>query len=129
MNSGFHFANPTGLGAALLIPLLWLLFRHGDRGRIAAMATWGEIRIPPTSRALLYISALFLAFGLARPTWRAPQPETAQGGDLVFLLDVSRSMLANDAVPSRLERAKMTARALVAEAHGQRVALVAFSGS
>jgi Ca-activated chloride channel homolog len=128
--SSFHFANPAGLAALFTLPLLWLLFRHGDRGRLAAIAAWDRsAALPRTRRSLVYAAALLLAFGLARPTVRTSRTEAPSGGDVVFLLDVSRSMLANDAVPSRLARAKEAARSLAAEALGQRVALVVFSGS
>jgi Ca-activated chloride channel family protein len=127
-----HFANPLGLVAAVAMPLLWLWFRRGDRGRAAALARWnGFVAAPPSigRRALYYMAALLLALALARPSWRPVTTETVRAGDIVFLLDVSRSMLATDARPSRLARAKAAARAIADEAHGQRVALVAFSGS
>src|SRR5258708_5636670 len=117
---------------AVAAPLLWLWFRHGDRGRAVALARWnGSIATRPliAKRALHYAAALLLALGLARPSWRAPVTEEVRAGDIVFLLDVSRSMLATDAAPSRLARAKAVARAIAEEARGQRLALVAFSGS
>jgi Ca-activated chloride channel homolog len=127
-----HFANPPGLAAAVAMPLLWLWFRRGDRGRSDALARWKDgVASPPAigKRALYYIAALFLALALARPSWRPAAMEPVRAGDIVFLLDVSRSMLATDALPSRLVRAKAAARAIAEEARGQRVALLAFSGS
>ena len=50
------------------------------------------------------------------------------GADIVVALDVSRSMLAEDAAPSRLARAKADVRELLDRVSGHRVGLVAFAG-
>jgi Ca-activated chloride channel family protein len=80
--------------------------------------------------ALLLFSVLFIVFAATRPAWN-PKPETIErrGRDLVFLLDVSRSMLAEDLLPNRLERAKLAIRDCVELLQGDRVALVAFAGT
>ncbi|MCZ7647726.1 MAG: VWA domain-containing protein [Planctomycetota bacterium] len=51
-----------------------------------------------------------------------------RGSDLVVLLDVSRSMLATDVPPSRLERAKSDVKLLLQRLKGERVGLIAFAG-
>ncbi len=51
-----------------------------------------------------------------------------RGSDLYVLVDVSRSMLADDVPPSRLERAKADVSALVNRLEGERVGLIAFAG-
>jgi len=60
-----------------------------------------------------------------------PHQETteAMGRDIVFLVDVSRSMLARDVAPNRLERSKIWISDLVSELKTDRVGLVAFAGS
>jgi Ca-activated chloride channel family protein len=72
---------------------------------------------------------LFLALALLGPvrghTYRAV---SRRGLDIVLCLDTSRSMLAQDLRPSRLERAKREIRGLLDHLRGDRVALVAFSG-
>jgi len=80
--------------------------------------------------ALLLISVMFIVFALTRPAWN-PKPETIErrGRDVVFLLDVSKSMLAEDLVPNRLERAKLAIRDCVERLQGDRVGLVAFAGT
>ena len=65
----------------------------------------------------------------ARPGTRSRRPIKRQGRDVVFLLDVSKSMLAEDLVPNRLERAKLAILDAVDRLQGDRVALVAFAGT
>lgn len=82
-------------------------------------------------RALLVASSvLLIAFALARPQQGERTREVEQRGrDLVFVIDVSRSMLARDLAPSRLERAKIWINDLVDDLGGDRVGLVAFAGA
>ena len=72
----------------------------------------------------------FLVFALAGPMWGFRWEQVRREGiDLVIALDTSRSMLATDVKPNRLARAKLAVRDLVAEARGDRLALVPFAGS
>ena len=79
---------------------------------------------------LLLASIVFIIMAMTRPAWNA-MPETIQrrGRDVVFLLDVSRSMLAEDLVPNRLERAKLAISDCLDRIQGDRVGLVAFAGT
>lgn len=75
-------------------------------------------------------SCLVLALALARPQSSPEEREvTRKGRDLVFVVDVSRSMLAEDLAPNRLERAKIWIEDLVDTMQGDRVGLVAFAGA
>ena len=80
--------------------------------------------------ALVIAATVLVVASLTRPAWN-PRPQTIErrGRDLVFLLDVSRSMLAEDLPPNRLERAKLAIRDCIEELRGDRVALVAFAGT
>ena len=79
---------------------------------------------------LLLMAVMLLVFSMTRPSWN-PKPETVErrGRDVVFLLDVSKSMLAEDLVPNRLERAKLAIEDCVDQLQGDRVGLVAFAGT
>jgi Ca-activated chloride channel family protein len=98
------------------------LLRHINVNVSAARRRW---------KAALVLAAFgAVVLALTRPGWN-PRPETLErrGRDVVFLLDVSRSMLAEDLKPNRLEHAKLAIRDCVEAAEGDRVALVAFAGS
>ncbi|MFC1493771.1 VWA domain-containing protein [Thermodesulfobacteriota bacterium] len=79
---------------------------------------------------LIILALAFFIFALTRPSWN-PKPEKIErkGRDIVFLLDVSKSMLAEDLVPNRIERAKLAINDCVDQLMGDRVALVAFAGT
>lgn len=78
---------------------------------------------------LLALAAGTAAVGLAGPRWGSRVVTTeSKALNVVLAVDVSRSMLAEDAAPSRLERAKDQARRLVYQLRGDRIGLVAFAG-
>jgi Ca-activated chloride channel homolog len=82
--------------------------------------------------SLLLVAAGLLGFAVLGPQWGHADEvaPTVQGRDVFLLLDVSRSMLAEDVAPNRLERAKNELRTLLAlleQRGGYRVALIAFA--
>lgn len=80
-------------------------------------------------RSLLLLSTLLLFGTLARPQWGATWEETeAVGIDLMFALDTSRSMLAEDIAPNRLERSRLAILDFLNKIQGDRVGLIAFAG-
>jgi Ca-activated chloride channel family protein len=77
---------------------------------------------------LAAVAAVFLA--LARPQWGFAWEEARmQGLDIIIAIDTSRSMLAQDVAPNRIERAKLAAIDLMRLAKTDRLGLVAFAGS
>ncbi|MEO8498506.1 MAG: VWA domain-containing protein, partial [Planctomycetota bacterium] len=71
-----------------------------------------------------------LIFAAARPRWGVYFEDVqSRGVDMFVLLDVSRSMLAEDVAPNRLERAKSDIRDLLQYLQGDRVGLIAFAGA
>ena len=80
--------------------------------------------------ACLVLALAMIGTALMRPQWNAREREVERRGrDLVFLIDVSRSMLARDLAPNRLERSKIWVRDLASSLGGDRVAIVAFAGA
>lgn len=92
--------------------------------------------IPASSKVRRAVSALLLlgsmalmAITLIDVRWGKVEREIPQKGiEVVFVLDVSRSMLAEDAAPNRLARAKQQIKDMVDEMAGDRVGLVVFAG-
>lgn len=84
----------------------------------------------PRLRWRLAIGSVLLVFALARPQWgHLDEPVFDQAREIVIALDLSRSMLATDVRPSRLERAKLLVTSLLERLAGERVGLVVFSGT
>jgi Ca-activated chloride channel family protein len=96
--------------------------------RLTAQATTGRL----AARLALVFLAMLAAIGaLMRPQVRG-ETETVSSmqttADVMFVLDTSRSMLAEDAAPNRLARAKAEIAQLVGKLDGHRVGLIAFAG-
>jgi Ca-activated chloride channel family protein len=111
--------NRSALGA-FLSPVM--------QRRLTAQATTGRL----VWRLVLVLLAMLAAIGaLMRPQVRG-ETETVSTlqttADVMFVLDTSRSMLAEDAAPNRLARAKAEIAQLVGRLDGHRVGLIAFAG-
>ncbi|MEM7414633.1 MAG: VWA domain-containing protein [Gemmatimonadota bacterium] len=134
----FRFEDPLVLLLLVLLPaLFWLRHRGGRSPAIrysavgdAAAAGGGAaswlIRLPALLRALA-LAAFVVA--LARPqTGITTENILTEGIDIVLVLDLSTSMLAEDLQPNRLEAAKTVAADFVAGRRNDRIGLVAFAG-
>ena len=72
---------------------------------------------------------IFLMLALAQPRWGVEQvKQTKRSHDLLFVLDVSESMLAEVPEPNRLARAKQKIDSIAERSPGNRYGLIAFSG-
>lgn len=82
-------------------------------------------------KALLLLAAFSsIVFALCEPAWNGrPRKVKQRGRDIVVLLDVSKSMLAEDIRPNRLERAKIAISDLLNVLKGDRIGLVTFAGN
>ena len=142
--SDFRFGEVEMLHALWLVPALAALMLRAARRRRRALeefvesgllARLGRSSMPDPARRVLKCLLVLAAIGslvvaLARPAWDAVREEVTQRGrDVVFLLDVSRSMLAEDLPPNRLERAKLAILDAVDRLDGDRVALAVFAGA
>ena len=125
----------------LLIPLMftayWLMrrlrkrriARFGDPELVARLTPEVPRRKGWMKLTLLSIALLFLAIGMARPQLGAILKEKEiKGAEIMVVLDVSNSMLAEDYSPNRLERAKLAISKLVDELQGDRIGLIIFAG-
>ncbi len=137
------FAQPQFLWLlALLVPALILFFLWAERARarlvrqfisdrlLGALLTGLSPRRRRWRQALIVLAAALLCVALARPQWGYEWEEAKQRGlDIVVALDTSKSMLAEDVKPNRLERAKLAAVDLARLAQTDRLALVPFAAT
>lgn len=100
------------------------------RGVLPRLIPLENLRRMGAWRAVMALCAVLgVAGSLLGPLWgRQWQENTQQGASVIFALDTSRSMLAGDIAPSRLERAKSALAELVAGLRGDRVGLICFAG-
>lgn len=137
----FRLAHPLILYLLLVIPLLVLLFVYARQRKKKALSAFGDLnlvmRLIPEysgSREILKfiiwtIAWALIVIGLADPqTGSKLEKIKRQGIDMIFALDVSNSMLAQDITPNRLERAKQAIIHLLGKLNNDRVGLVIFAG-
>ena len=93
--------------------------------RMASVSISREV----TTVLLAVAAMVLLVFALVDIRWGKVWREVPQKGiEVMFVLDVSRSMLAEDVTPSRLQRAKQQISDTMSVMQGDRVGLVVFSG-
>lgn len=139
LTGGVRLTSPDAFLLLWAIPPLVALFIHaslrrrrallrfaGDRPQLRA----GRRNARPLKGGLLVAAVVLIVVALARPGW-TPETRTVErrGRDVVFVVDVSRSMLAQDLAPNRLERARLAILDTLEVLRGDRVALVAFAGT
>ena len=125
----------------IILPALTLFFWWAWRERQRLMTQFIQARllpglifgVSPTRQkvrfALTTIAFALLIIALARPQWGFTWQESKQKGlDIVVAIDTSKSMLAEDIAPNRLQRAKLAALDLMQQAKSDRLGLVAFAG-
>lgn len=79
---------------------------------------------------LMFIGIIFLLLALLQPQWNKKEHKVyQQGRDIFIALDTSRSMLAADCRPNRLEFAKKKIKELLAQLSCDRIGLIVFSGT
>lgn len=135
------FRTPEVLWLLVLVPVVTGLLVHGYRARTQALARFGDPSVVLSltrgrSPRLRAVRGVLFVVGLALAiiAWAGPQYGShtrvlkKRGIDVVIALDFSKSMLAKDVRPSRIERAKAELTRLFGELTGDRVGVVAFAG-
>jgi Ca-activated chloride channel family protein len=135
------FRLPWVLWLLAFVPIAAALLVYGYRARGRSLATFGQPSTVNTlirgrSPRLRALRGVLLVLGLlcAILAWAGPQYGShtrllsKRGIDFVIALDFSKSMLAKDVRPSRIERAKLELSRLFGELTGDRVGMVAFAG-
>lgn len=137
----FRFANPHMLWLLLLIPAMALALLVVSRLRRRSLSRFGNPELlrelmPEVSRAresiksALFLTALALAvLAAARPQFGSKlREEKSRGIEMMLVVDVSNSMLAEDYTPSRLDRTKYAIDKLFSSLNQDRVGMVVFAG-
>ena len=137
-----RFENELYLFGLLLIPVLLILFMWMQYRRNKAFKAWGHedtVRqlmpeLPKYKRTvkivLLGLAAAFISLGMANLQYGSKEKEVERKGlDVMIVLDLSKSMLAEDVEPNRLDKAKLFIRELLKEFTNDRVGLIIFAGN
>lgn len=137
----FRFAHPDYLYLLAAVPLLLALFFFAKmRSRSARdvfssselflrLAESYSGRKNAVKSTLIVIAYSVMVIGLSNPQVGTRMEEVKQEGvDLFIALDVSRSMLAEDIKPNRLQKAKFEIRNLIDRLAGDRIGMIVFSG-
>ena len=138
----FKFAHPEYLYLLLLIPALILLYAYTAWRAYLRKKRWGDEHLfrkltkdSSRTRPLLKFVLLLLAvvcgvLMLARPQYgtSASATKSRRGIEVIFALDVSQSMLAQDVMPSRLERSKLLISNLISRMENNKIGINVFAG-
>lgn len=139
----FHSPHILWLLVPLVLLFSWELARHATR----AAADWPKIArawagafavslgarhttAENRPRVWLWFGLALCLIALARPQWGVVEEQVFdQSREVLIAVDLSRSMLATDVKPSRLERSKLLVQSLLDGLKGERVGLVLFAGT
>lgn len=138
----FRFAHPELLYLLLVIPLLIVFYIVMVNKKKKAIAEFGNPELlkplmPLVSFkrgawkfVMILIALMFVIIGVAGPQFGSKlQQVKKQGVELMVVLDVSNSMLAQDIKPNRLEKAKMAISRMVEKLSDDKVGMIVFAGN
>ena len=123
-----------------LLPIIWLGYLLVYRWKIKMQSIFADKilmdRLSPNRSffkpflklLILSLCILFLIFGLVNPKI-GTELETVkrEGVDIVFVVDVSKSMLAEDIAPNRLEKSKRLVSAIINQLVSDRIGIIAYA--
>ncbi len=134
-------SNPEYLLLIFLIPVMFIAFGWMRRVRKKRISRFGDMDLveqltPTVSKRKGWVKLLFLslalfffAIGMSGPQIGATlKKKEVKGAEIMIVLDVSNSMLAQDYSPNRIERAKLAISKLVDELSQDRIGLIIFAG-
>ena len=136
------FARVEMLFLIWIVPVLFLFFLWGTKKRDNILSRFASPRglksiLPDVDKrrlrlkaGLILLSLLLVAIALAGPQYGYKRQKIERAGvDIIIALDCSKSMLASDIKPTRLEHAKRKIYDLLSMLQGDRIGLVAFAGT
>ncbi|MDD4157688.1 MAG: VWA domain-containing protein, partial [Candidatus Cloacimonetes bacterium] len=136
-----NWANPNILLFLILIPIFFVILFFIHKIRYRQLRKFCDDNLVDFFNSsfsgfyynlrtfLIILVFAFIVIALARPQWdKEVRIVDQHGQDIVFVVDVSKSMDANDISPTRLERAKNHINLFLDELKGDRVGIVGFAG-
>lgn len=138
-----NYANPDHLTIIIAPAILILIFymwaarrrrsmleKFADKSLLGSIAPSMSVARRTIKASLVVAGAILMLVALARPQWGFVWQEVKRTGlDMIIAIDVSKSMLATDVKPNRLERSKFAVKDLIRKLDGDRLGLVAFAGT
>lgn len=126
----------------LIIPILLGLFGYVQLWKKKKQAEFGDLKLikklspekstfkPALKFGVLLLAIFFLIIGLVNPKIGTKVEKVKREGiDIVFAVDVSKSMLAEDVSPNRLEKGKQLVSQIINNLGDDRIGIIAYSGS
>ena len=126
----------------IVIPVMTLLFLYiqywkrkkqrefGDLDLLKKLSPEKSIFKPVLKLVVLLLVLAFLIIGLVNPKMGTKMETVKREGiDVVFAIDVSKSMLAEDVAPSRLEKSKQLVSQIISNLGNDRIGIIVYSGS
>jgi Ca-activated chloride channel family protein len=137
-----RFENQQYFYLFLLLPVFFLLFfiaKVSTERKLKKLGNWSTLQqmLPMRSNTRPWLKMVLFLLAFSSLVLAAVNPQlgyktedaTSLGVDVIIALDVSRSMLAEDIKPNRMERAKLAVSRLIDQLENDRVGIVIFAGT
>ena len=137
-----QFLNPEWFRGFWLVLAVVLFYLSVSRRKKALLTRFAHVQSIATltrshssgkeflQKSLLISAFILILLALAQPQWGEIQKEVQRKGrEIVFLVDTSLSMLAEDVEPGRIEKAKLEMKSFLRKLQGDRIGIVTFAGS
>lgn len=138
----FQLEESKYLYLLLVVPILVVLFVFNLYWKTKKQKEFGDVDLvkklmPDYSSFKAILKFLLVTLGLSALIIAIANPRLGtkmetikrEGIDIVFALDVSKSMLAEDIAPNRLEKSKQIINQIINSLQGDRIGLIAYAGS
>jgi Ca-activated chloride channel family protein len=138
----FELEEKGYLYLLVVVPVLVLLFLYVNYWKRKKQAAFGDLDLikklspeksifkPVLKFSLVLLGLSFIILALVNPKMGVKiEKVKRQGIDIVFAIDVSKSMLAEDVVPNRLDKSKQLVSQLINQLGSDRIGIIAYSGS
>jgi len=138
----YNLEQPTYFYLLALLPIIWigyfmlLVWKKRTQKKFAnldllnKLAPEQSLFKPLLKMIVLSLGFVFIIIGLVNPKMGIALKTVKRSGvDVVFAIDVSKSMLAADVAPSRLEKAKLITSQIIDKLGSDRVGIIIYAGS